>query len=54
MLVIVISNFYVSAPKFEEITYLKYQEEYAYNLKNSLVERYRNLAMELPIGSIED
>ena len=53
-LVIAVANLCVLPSGFEEIPYPKYREEYAYNLKNPLVERYRNMAMELPQEGFED
>jgi len=53
-LLIVVSNLYVLSPGFQEIEYPKYREEYAYNLKNPLIERYRELAIESPVEVLED
>ena len=53
-LVVAVAHLYVMPTGFEEIPYPKYREEYAYNLKNPLVERYRNLVIESPHEVFED
>lgn len=53
-LVVAVGNLYVLPSGFEENPYPKYREEYAYNLKNPLVERYRNMAIKSPHDGLED
>lgn len=53
-LVVAVAKLYVLPSGFEENPYPKYREEYAYNLKNPLVERYRNMAIESPHEGFED
>lgn len=54
LFVVVVGKLYVTSSGFEDPMYPKYREEYAHNLKNPLLERYRKLAIESPLERFED
>lgn len=54
VLLIVVANSHILRTNFENIQYPRYREGYAYNLKNPLLERYKSLAIDNPVGDFEE
>ena len=46
--VITLACFTHKASKQQHVNYQLYREEFTHNLKNPLIERYRNLSFEVP------
>lgn len=53
VLVVAIAKLYVTPIGFEEPAYPQYREEYAHNLRDPLLDKYRSMAIELPCENDE-